>query len=73
MLLRGGIECVGRRRGSRRVSLNELGQIFVLILVALVVDETENPVDGLGVEQNGNGSLTVDEQSAVQTRGGQVG
>jgi hypothetical protein len=73
MLLRGGVECVSRRRGSRRVSLNELGQILVLILVALVVDETENPVDGLGVEQNGNGSLTVDEQSAVQTRGGQVG
>jgi hypothetical protein len=73
MLLGCSVECVGRTRGDRRFGLGEGGQILVLILVGLVVDEAEDSIDGLSVKENGNGSLTIDEQSAVQTERWQIG
>jgi hypothetical protein len=60
MLLGRGIECVGRRRRDRRFGPGEGGQILVLVFVSLVVDEAEDSVNGLGVKENGNGSLTIE-------------
>ena len=65
MLLRGDVECVGGRRRNRRFSLGEGGQILVLVLVGLVVEEADSSIDGLGVKENRNGGLTIDGQSAA--------